>query len=142
MAEGYIAGFDSKYYYNFWRPITAIREAHLDGNPETEGDPGWNSYLVTPPVPDWPSTHSVLGAAAAAVLADFFGTDMIAFEMTSGPPYGGVTRRFYSFSEAALENANSRVLAGIHFRAACVSGLEQGRKIGEYVLENYFQPIR
>jgi hypothetical protein len=142
MAEGYIAGFESKYYYNFWRPITAIREAHADGNPETQGDAGWNSYLVTPPVPDWPSTHSVAGAAAAAVLAGVSGTDMITFEMTNGPPYEGVTRRFYSFSEAALENAHSRVLAGIHFRAACAAGLEQGRRIGEYALENYFQPIR
>jgi hypothetical protein len=67
---------------------------------------------------------------------------MITFEMTNGPPYEGVTRRFYSFSEAALENAHSRVLAGIHFRAACAAGLEQGRRIGEYALENYFQPIR
>lgn len=142
MAEGYIAGFESKYYFNFWRPITAIREAYADGNPDTEGNPEWNSYLVAPPVPDWPSTHSVLGAAGAAVLARVFGTDMIAFEMTSGAPYARITRRFYSFSEAALENANSRVLAGIHFRAACVAGMEQGRKVGEYVLDNYFQPVR
>jgi hypothetical protein len=142
MAEGYITGFETKYYFNFWRPITAIREAHLDGNPDTIGDSDWNSYLVAPPVPDWPSTHSVSGAAAAAVLAETFRTDMITFEMTSGPPYGGITRRFYSFSEAALENANSRVLAGIHFRAACEAGLEQGREVGEYVLENYFQPVR
>jgi hypothetical protein len=142
MAEGYIAGFESKYYFNFWRPITAIREAHADGNPDTEGNPDWNSYLVSPPVPDWPSTHSVLGAAGAAVLARVFETDMIDFEMTSGAPYAGIKRSFYSFSEASLENANSRVLAGIHFRAACVAGRKQGREVAEYILDNYFQPLR
>jgi hypothetical protein len=142
MAEGYIAGFESKYYFNFWRPITAIREADQDGNIQTEGDATWNSYLVAPAVPDWPSTHSVAGAAAAAVLARAFGTDFVPFEMTSGPPYPDITRRFYSFSQAALENAHSRVLAGIHFRAACLEGFDQGTKLGEYVMDNYFRPVR
>ena len=141
MAEGYIAGFESKYYFNFWRPITAIREADQDGNIQTEGDPMWNSYLVAPAVPDWPSTHSVEGAAAAAVLARVMGTDFVSFQMTSGPPYPDITRRFYSFAEAALENAHSRVLAGIHFRSACVEGMNQGRKLGEYVVDNYFRPV-
>jgi hypothetical protein len=142
MADAFIAGMDSKYHYNFWRPITAIREAYFDGNTETEGDMAWNSYLIAPAVPDWPSTHSALGAAAAVVLAGYFGTDMIPFEFTSGEPYAGTTRRYYSFSQAALENANSRLLAGIHFRAACVQGMKQGQYVGEHVLRNFFRPIR
>jgi PAP2 superfamily protein len=142
MADAFIAGMDSKYYYNFWRPITAIREAYLDGNSETEGDIAWNSYLIAPAVPDWPSTHSCLGAAAATVLAGFFGTDLVSFEFTSGAPYAGTTRRYYSLWQAALENANSRVLAGIHFRATCVEGLKQGQRVGEHVLKYFFRPVQ
>jgi membrane-associated phospholipid phosphatase len=65
MADGFIAGFEDKYYCNYWRPVTAIR--HL-------GDREWLSYLLTPPVPDYPSTHTVLGAGAATAMARFFGT--------------------------------------------------------------------
>ena len=84
----------------------------------------------------------VVGAAAAEVMARFFGTDSIAFRTTSGVPYAGTTRQYYSFSEAALENANSRVLAGIHFRASCLAGLWQGQRIGDYVYSNVLRPIR
>jgi hypothetical protein len=111
MADGFIAGFDSKYYYNFWRPVTAIREGYTDGNMDTEGYPQWNTFLVTPNSPDWPSTHSVLGAAAATVLRRVFGTDYVTFNMTSGAPFPGITRQFRGFWAAAQENADSRVLA-------------------------------
>jgi hypothetical protein len=75
-------------------------------------------------------------------MARFFGTDYLAFSLTAGPPYAGSTRQYYSFSQAALENANSRVLAGIHFRASCVAGLAQGRHIGDYVYRNVLRQIR
>jgi hypothetical protein len=65
MADGFIAGFDAKYEFRFWRPITAIRAAATDRNPETDADETWEPFLLTPPVPDYPSTHTVLGAAAA-----------------------------------------------------------------------------
>src|SRR5262245_63074298 len=65
MADCFIAGFEAKYFYNFWRPVTAIRAGGTDDNPDTVADPAWNSFLVTPNIPDYPSTHSVLGAAAA-----------------------------------------------------------------------------
>ena len=142
LADAYIASFESKYFYNFWRPITAIREADTDGNFETTGDSDWNSYLTAPAIPDWPSAHATGGGAAAEVLAGFFGTDFIEFNMTSGPPYAGTTRWFSSFSEAALENANSRALAGIHFREATVAGLAQGQRIGTWVFANHLRPMR
>ena len=82
-------------------------------------------------MPDYPSTHTVLGAAAAAVLARYFGTDFVSFSMTSGAPYG-ITRKFWSFSEAARENGASRVLAGIHFATAVQAGYEQGERIGAF----------
>ena len=128
MADGFIGGFEAKYHYNYWRPATAIREA---------GDANWSSELGTPPVPDYPSTHTVLGAAAAAVLTRLFETDFVSFQMTSGAPYPGLTRRFWSFSEAALENGASRVLAGIHFPTAVRAGYEQGDRIGNYVFERF-----
>jgi hypothetical protein len=142
LADAYIASFESKYFYNFWRPITAIREADTDGNLDTAGELDWNSYLIAPAIPDWPSAHATGGGAAAEVLAGFFGTDFIEFSMTSGAPYAGTTRTFSSFSQAAMENANSRALAGIHFRESSMAGLAQGQRIGTWVFANYLRPVR
>ena len=93
-------------------------------------------------MPDYPSTHTVLGAAAAAVLAGFFGTDHVSFSMTSGAPYDGITRRFWSFSEAARENGASRILAGIHFATAVRAGYTQGERIGAWTYERALRPAR
>src|SRR5262245_10302072 len=131
MADGFIAGFEAKYHYAFWRPVTAIREA---------GAKEWLSYLQTPPVPDHPSTHTVLGAAAATVLARFFENDYVAFETTSGNPYPGITRSFWSFSEAARENGASRVLAGIHFPTAVRAGYQLGEDVGTWTFEHALLP--
>jgi hypothetical protein len=136
IADGYIVGFNIKYHYSFWRPVTAIRAAGTDGNPETIADSSWLPYLITPFSPDFASTHSVLGAAAARVLEDFFGTDSISFSMASGAPFPGITRSFVSFSHAAEENADSRVYAGIHFRPACVHGLRVGERIGAFTFKH------
>jgi membrane-associated phospholipid phosphatase len=133
MADGYIAGFEDKYYYNYWRPVTAIRE---------RGDSEWLSYLPTPPVPDYPSNHTVEGAAAATVMARFFNTDFISFSMTSGAPYPGITRKFWSFSEAARENGASRILCGIHFSTAVNEGYIQGERIGEWAFQQALQPAK
>jgi membrane-associated phospholipid phosphatase len=133
MADGFIGGFEAKYHFNYWRPATAIRES---------GHGSWLSDLDTPPVPDYPSTHTVLGAAAAAVLARFFDTDMVSFSMTSGAPYAGITRRFWSFSEAAQENGASRILAGIHFATAVRAGYLQGDLIGAWTYEHALRRVQ
>jgi hypothetical protein len=99
------------------------------------------SDLITPPVPDYPSTHTVQGAAVATVLSRFFGTDFVSFSMTSGAPYEGITRRFWSFSQAARENGASRVLAGIHFASAVKAGYEQGDRIGAWAFERLLRPL-
>jgi hypothetical protein len=142
IADGFIAGWNIRFHYHFWRPVTAIRAGDTDGNPDTAADPGWNTYLNTPPIPDYASTHSALGGAAAEVLARFFGDDDIAFDMTSGAPFAGITRRFGSFSQAARENADSRVYAGIHFRTACRDGLQLGGKIGKFTFGHVLEPLR
>jgi hypothetical protein len=137
MADSYIAGWDSKYHYNFWRPVTAIQQADKDGNPHTAADPSFETLLPTPPVPDMPSTHSALGMAAAVVLAQSFGRDDVKFTFASPTalPESPV-RSFQSFSQAALENADSRVKAGLHFRFATTAGLEMGRQIGEQAMRS------
>jgi hypothetical protein len=142
IADGFIAGFDTRYFYDFWRPVTAIRTADADGNDAFAADPVWESYLNTPPIPDYPSTHSVAGGAASVVLARIFGNNQLPFSMTSGPPFAGITRSFKSFSHAAQENADSRVYAGIHFRSACRDGIKLGEQIGQRAVAQYLQPYR
>jgi hypothetical protein len=141
MADAYIAGWDSKFHYNLWRPYTAIRLADQDGNPFTEADSDWEPEMPTPPVQDYPSTHSALGNAAATVISNIVG-DQTPFTMsspTSSPANG--TRSFYGPKQAANENAESRVQAGIHFRFACEAGQELGDKVGQWMTDNYLKPL-
>jgi hypothetical protein len=136
MADAYIAGWDSKIHWDFWRPVTAIAAADDDGNDGTIAIPDWVPYLPTPPIQDHPSTHSALGAAAATVLVGILGDK--GFAMTSTTALEEAPWRNYeSFSSAALENAESRIHAGIHFRSATVAGLELGRSIGNHVLNTF-----
>jgi hypothetical protein len=139
MADGFIAGFGAKYHFRFWRPVTAIHEAAADGNPLTNADSGWQPLLITPPVPDYPSTHTVLGWAAAEVLIELLG-DKVPFSATS-LTLPGATRQFKKFSEAAEENGLSRLYAGIHFRYAVKEGRRQGRNVGRAVAEA-LAPVR
>ena len=110
LYDSYVAGWDSKYHWDFWRPYTAIRAGDTDGNLSTGKDATWQAYLETPPVQDYPSTHSALGAGAAQVLERVFGTDHVPFSMdsTSALPANPV-RSFTTFTQAADENADSRV---------------------------------
>jgi hypothetical protein len=142
MADGFIAGWDSKFKYDFWRPATAIRFTGNDGNKETAPDPKWEPLMDTPPVQDHPSTHSVLGAAAAEVLARLLG-DETEFTFTSSTAEEKMveTRSFKSFSQAAAENADSRVKAGIHFRFSCDEGLKMGKQLGALAVDKYLKPL-
>jgi hypothetical protein len=143
MADAYIAGWDSKFHHNVWRPVTAIQLASHDGNPDTAPDATFETLLVTPPVPDMPSTHSALGMAAATVLAASFGRDEVRFSFASpSAARDNPVRSFRSFSEAALENADSRVKAGLHFRFATEAGLKLGKQIGQHITRNTLQRVR
>ena len=148
MADGYIGSFEAKNFYNFWRPITAIRLAATDGNPDTTADPTWTPLRETPQITDHDSGHSTEGGAAAAVLARFFGTDHIAFtacSMTLDPGStcvdpSPVLRTFNSFSQAANENGESRILVGFHFRRAVEEGIKHGGKIGNRAFK-FLRPV-
>jgi PAP2 superfamily len=150
LADGYVGSFETKYLYNFWRPVTAIQLAATDGNPDTDADPTWMPLVTTPPIPDHDSAHSVEGGAAAQVFKRFFGTDLISFETCSLTlPAGStctdassVTRAFTSFSQAADENALSRILVGFHFRHAVESGVVHGRRIGNRAVNLFLLPVR
>ncbi|MEO7414491.1 MAG: vanadium-dependent haloperoxidase [Opitutaceae bacterium] len=135
ISDAYSASLDSKFHYNFWRPVTAIHAADTDGNPLTKQDAAWEPAFITPPVPDYPSAHAAAGGAASEVIIALLGDG--AFEHTSSTfsELSAATRHFGSVAEAAAENAYSRMLVGIHFRRACTVGLEQGKTIGKYVIE-------
>lgn len=149
LADGYIANWETKAHYNRWRPITAIREAATDGNPATSADPTWMSLVGTPPGPEYDSGHSLEGAAAAEIMRRFFGSDHISFTTCSTTlPSGStcydrapITRSFTSFSQAARENALSRILVGFHFRHSIEAGLQHGTKVGSHTFTSYLRAI-
>ena len=139
LADAAICAWDAKYTFNFWRPVTALRNADMDGNDGTEPDPEWSSFIGTPPFPDYVSGHSTFSGAASAVLALFCGRDDIAF--TTGSDFlPGVLRTFAGFSAAAEEAALSRLYGGIHFRSANEDGLTAGLQIGEWTYTRLLQP--
>ena len=133
-ADAGITAWDAKYTYDQLRPITAIRNADNDGNPDTTGDPNWEPLLTTPPFPDYISGHSTFGGAAGEILARFFG-DNTSFSVTS-QELPGVTRSYGSFTQAADENGISRIYGGIHTHSANEDGLATGRNVANYVFEH------
>jgi hypothetical protein len=150
-ADALIGCWNDKYYYWFWRPITAIREADTDGNPDTQADPMWLPLfdpatpvcnplfpLFTPPFPDHPSGHSCATSAFVHTLQNFFGTDRIGFSAFSNKSC--TTRSFERFSDALKEVIDARVWAGIHFRTADTQGAVLGKKVAHYLKKHYFQP--
>ena len=140
--DAFIASFEGKAYFNFWRPITAIRGGDADGIEATAGDISWTPTFTTPPTPDFPSTHAYNGGAAAAVFASYFKSDLV--DITVSSPYylPGVERHLNSFSQMAHENAVSRIYIGYHFRRAVEVGKTQGLELGEYVFQNNLRELK
>jgi PAP2 superfamily protein len=170
MADAATAVWESKYTYQFWRPVTGIREADIgtgptglgDENPATIADPAFtpmgapasnlNGPNFTPPFPAYPSGHAGFGGAVFQTLRHFFGTDAIAFTFVSDE-LNGVTldhagnvrpllpRHFSSLSQAEEENGQSRIYLGIHWEFDKTEGILQGRRVADYVWANAFQPV-
>jgi membrane-associated phospholipid phosphatase len=135
LADAGIAAWDAKYTYNTWRPITAIRQADLDGNADTIADATWLPLIATPPFPEYVSGHSTFSAAAATVLDRAFGSNFSFNTGSNGLP--DVTRSFTGFDAAAAEAGQSRIYGGIHFQFANQDGLTLGQKIGAYVIDRF-----
>jgi len=134
LADSAIALYDGKYHFQLWRPITAIRLADTDGNPATTADPNWSALAVTAPDPSYPGAHSTFSAAAATVLAAYFGDrDHIQVASIALP---GTVRTFDSYRDVATEAGLSRIFAGQHFRFDHVAGLDLGHDVAQFVLHH------
>ena len=132
LADTTIAFFEAKYVYNFWRPVTAVRLADTDGNPQTDADPNWLPLgSKTAPDPSYPGAHSAISKAGATVLAFYFG-DRFTFDVTS-ESLAGVARHFNSFSAAAEEAGLSRIFAGQHFRTDHLAGKTLGNQVADSI---------
>ncbi|MBV1855994.1 vanadium-dependent haloperoxidase [Catellatospora tritici] len=138
-ADAVIACHSDKAHWTSWRPITAVREADTDGNPDTAADPNWTPLLDTPPWYEHSSGHSCNISAWTHSLHDFFGTDKVAFSGQS--PVTGTTRSFSTFTQARKELVGARVWGGIHFRTADVAGANIGAKVAKYARHHWFQPV-
>jgi PAP2 superfamily len=141
LADGVIALYDAKYAYHRWRPVTAVRAADSDGNPDTVGDPNWTPLATTALDPSYPGAHAEISQAAAAALRGFFGTDRFDFTLTN-PALPGVQRTFGSFSTAADEASASRIYAGQHFRYDEDAGHALGDEVADYVLDHALRAHR
>jgi hypothetical protein len=151
-ADSLITVWSDKYARNFWRPMTAIRRADIDGNPDTVADPTWKPMfdpaldpgiggtgpaLITPPYPDHPSGATAYASASMHALASFFGTDEMSFFATSSR-FPGEQRPFSRFSAVTNEVLLARIWAGIHFRNPDAQSAELGRQVERYIHRHYF----
>jgi hypothetical protein len=140
LADAYIAVMDAKYRYEFWRPITAIRNGDTDDSPATERDPTWQPIDNTPMHPEYPCAHCIGSAALAAVVETLLGTaDVPEIVMTSSTA-PGVTHRWTNLRAYTEEVSQARISAGFHYRFSTQVGQDMGRKIGQYVVQNAMQP--
>ena len=142
MADAVITAWDSKIAWNFWRPVTAIREGHLDGNQNTIPDPLWEPLFNTPNYPDYTSGANNLAGAAATMLANVFGTDEVAFTLDSLTIAAPNNVRPYSrFSDAGRDVVDARIYMGIHFRFADAVAYRQGTHVANWAFGKFLRPV-
>jgi hypothetical protein len=140
-ADALVAVFDAKYTFNFWRPVTAIRNGDQDGNDATARDAGWEPLISTPLHPEYPCAHCISQTAVASVLAALFGDTVPELALTS-PTAPGVTRRYRRLSDYAAEVLEARIYDGVHYRYSGNVGAAMGRQIAAYVVGNVLTPLR
>lgn len=152
VTDSLIAVFRSKYYYTFWRPVTAIRSAD-DGNPDTRSDPDWVPFLATPPYPDYPCGSTGVTGAVTQTLRNFFGTNAIGFSRTvaapamplpapmAALPATTITRKYHSLSIAENEQARARMYEGIHFTEGCYASIKSGNRVANWVYQRQLKPL-
>jgi hypothetical protein len=134
--DALIAVLDAKYHFNFWRPVTAIRNGDIDGNPATDREPTWQPLGDTPTHPEYPCAHCILSGSVAGVVKAVLGTDDIPEVAMTSPTAPGVIHRWTSTVALTEEVANARIWSGFHYRFSTRVGTEMGRQIGEYVVRN------
>jgi hypothetical protein len=139
LTDAYIAVFDAKYHYEFWRPGTAIRNADLNNNPDTERDATWQPLDNTPMHPEYPCAHCIQSGAARVVL-ESLGQPIPELSLTSATA-PGVTHSWSNLDDFTTEVANARIWAGFHYRFSTRVGTALGRQVGEYVANTIMQPV-
>jgi PAP2 superfamily len=139
LTDAYIAVFDAKYHYEFWRPATAIRNADLNNNPDTEPDATWQPLDNTPLHPEYPCAHCVESGAARVAL-ESLAQPLPELSLTSATA-PGVTHTWSNLDDFTTEVANARVWAGFHYRFSTRVGTALGRQVGEYVVNTTMQPV-
>jgi len=145
VTDSGIACFDSKYHYLYWRPITAIQNADIDGNPATIADPAWAPLLTTPGHSEYPAAHGCLTSAFVQVIAKDLHTKHIDIDMkgaTNGSTTLDVTRHFDTVKDATNQVEDARVWIGFHYRNSAVQGVKLGSDVARWTLNRYFRPAR
>jgi hypothetical protein len=138
--DAMIAVFDAKYYYNFWRPVTAIRNGDIDGNDATERDAGWLPFVDTPMHPEYPCAHCIVSGAVGAVLVAEIGSGPTPTLSTTSPTLPGVVRSWTSVDDFVVEVANARIYDGVHYRNSAEVGAAMGKKIGALTAAKALRP--
>ena len=141
-ADAAMAVWESKYFYNFWRPSTAIQLGDTDPNPRTVPDPSWTPFLANPAYPDYVSGANGVTGAFTSMLREYFGTDNLSFSVKSIPFQAANPERFFTtFSQAAQEVVDARILLGIHFRSADEEARRLGTRVSHWVFQKYLKPV-
>ena len=138
VTNALIAAWDAKYTYMFWRPVTAIRVGDTDGNPETEPDPAWTPFLVTPSHPEYPAAHTTVGAAALGFYTVWFGSDQFPLAFTGNR---NAVRYYTTVKEIHAEEGNARVWGGMHWRNSTEVGTAIGSRVGKYTATHLLKPL-
>jgi hypothetical protein len=138
QADATVACFESKYFYQAWRPFTAITLADTDGNPDTVADTGWTAVVATPNHPEYPAAHSCATSSTMEAMKGYYGTSQITFDVNS--TVSGTTRRYTSTTALTDDMGTARMAGGMHFRTSTVDGAALGKNVAEWVLSHHFQP--
>jgi hypothetical protein len=139
--DAFIAVLEAKYHYNFWRPVTAIRNGDIDGNPATDREPSWQPIAETPLHPEYPCAHCIVSGSVAGVVRATLGTSDIPEVAMTSPTAPGVTHRWTNMTALTDEVANARIWSGFHYRFSTRIGTAMGLQIGEYVVKSVMQPV-
>jgi hypothetical protein len=138
--DAYIAIFDAKYHYNFWRPVTAIRNGDTDGNEATEREASWAPFIETPMHPEYPCAHCILAATIGTLLQTEINTGPMPTLTTTSYTAQGAARSWTKIDDFMQEVANARIYDGVHYRTSTEVGTDMGKKLGQLVAAKYFQP--
>jgi hypothetical protein len=138
FTDGGIGCWDAKYHFSNWRPVTAIPNGDIDGNPETEADPTWLPVAPTPPHPEFPAAHGCATGAIAETLKNFFGTPNVKFSVNSSATH--TTRTYKNVGQLEAEAYWARIYAGFHYRHSLDEGFKLGHQVAKQLNQNFFQP--